>query len=239
MPVEHVVLCQVKEVEVRSRQMSQPTLSAEERTIAGKKVKNLRKQGLVPGVIYGPALKETVQVSVDARTFSKFYQVHGHSTLIKLSSDGKNYQVLIRDVQVDPVRRNPLHVDFFAPNLKKEVTASVPLVLLNTPDGPGIFNPHLSELAVSGLPREIPARIEVDCSVLENEGDQIRVSEIVVPEGITVLTSEDEVVASLIPKVSAEAFEAAEAEAAGETVTEAPAEEGSDAAEEAVAEEAE
>lgn len=219
--------------------MSQPTLSADERTIAGKKVKTLRKQGLVPAVIYGPGLKETVQVSVDEKTFSRFFQIHGHSTLVKLTSGGKNYQVLIRDVQVDPVRRNPVHVDFFAPNLKKEVTSSVPLMLVNTPEGPGIFTPQLSELSVSGLPREIPARIEVDCSVLQNEGDHIRVSDIAVPEGITVLTGEDEIIASLTPKVSAEAFEAAEAEAAGEVVTEEPAEEGSDATEEAAAEEGE
>jgi large subunit ribosomal protein L25 len=216
--------------------MSQPTLSAEERTIAGKKVKNLRKQGLVPAVIYGPALKETVQVSVNEKIFSKFYQVHGHSTLFELSSEGKKYQVLIRDVQVDPVRRNPIHVDFFAPNLQKETTASVHLMLINIPDGPGIFNPVLSELNVSGLPREIPARLEVDCSVLQNEGDQLRVSDLEIPAGITVLTGADEVIASLTPKVSQEAFEAAEAEAAGEVVTEAPAEEG---AEEAAAEEGE
>lgn len=221
--------------------MSQPTLSAEERTIVGKQVKNLRKQGLVPGVVYGPGLKETVQISVNEKIFSKFYQVHGHSTLLKLNSGGKHYQVLIRDVQVDPVRRNPVHVDFFAPNLKRETTASVPLVLHNTPDGPGIFTPHLSELHVSGLPREIPARIEVDCSSLQNEGDAIRVSELVIPEGITVLTTADEVVASLTPKVSAAAFEAAEAEAAGGVVTEteAPAAEGSDVTAEAAAEEGE
>jgi large subunit ribosomal protein L25 len=217
--------------------MSQPTLSAEERTIVGKKVKNLRKQGLVPAVVYGPGLNDTVQISVNEKTFSKFYQIHGHSTLLKLTSSGKNYQVLIRDVQVDPVRRNPVHVDFFAPNLKKETTASVPLVLINTPEGPGIFNPQLSELHVSGLPREIPARLEVDCAVLQEVGDAIRVSDLVAPEGVTVLTNPDEIVASLNPKVSVEEFEAAEAEAAGETV-EAPAEEGSDATAEAAAEEA-
>ncbi|MCA9858086.1 MAG: 50S ribosomal protein L25 [Thermomicrobiales bacterium] len=205
--------------------MSQPTLSAEERTIAGKKVKTLRKQGLVPAVVYGPGLDETVQISVDERTFSKFYQIHGHSTLLKLTSGGKNYQVLIRDVQVDPVRRNPLHVDFFAPNLRKETTASVPLVLLNTPDGPGIFTPGLGEISVSGLPREIPSRIEVDCSGLENEGDSIRVSDIVVPEGITILTGMDEIVANLTPKVAVEEPAAEEAEA-GEAAA-APAEEGS------------
>ncbi len=217
--------------------MSQPTLSAVERTISGKKVKNLRKQGFVPGVIYGPALKDTVQVSVEERELSRFYRIHGHSTLFKLSSEGEDYQVLIRDMQLDPVRKNPLHVDFFAPNLKKETTASVPLVLIHVPEGPGIFNPQLSELMVSGLPNEIPARIEVDCSVLVAEGDQIRVTDIHLPEGITILTGEDEIVASLNPKVSQEAFEAAEAEAAGETVTEAPAEEGSDTAEDSAAEE--
>ena len=216
--------------------MSQPTLSAEERTIVGKKVKTLRKQGLVPAVVYGPGLTETVQITVEERAFAKFYQVHGHSTLLKLTSNGKNYQVLIRDVQVDPVRRNPVHVDFFAPNLKKETTASVPLMLINTPDGPGIFTPVLSELHVSGLPREIPNRIEVDCSVLQNEGDSLRVGDLQVPEGITVLTHDEEVIATLTPKVSQEAFDAAEAEAAGEPIAEAPAEEVSDQTEEAAAE---
>ncbi len=207
--------------------MSQPTLSAEERTVVGKKVKNLRKQGLVPGVVYGPGLDETVQISVNERTFSKFYQIHGHSTLFELTNGSATYQVLIRDVQVDPVRRNPVHVDFFAPNLRKETTAVVPLMLQNAPDGPGIFTPNLTELHVSGLPREIPARIEVDCSVLQNEGDSIRVGDLVIPAGITVLTTSDEVIATLTPKISAEAFEAAEAEAAGEAapVIEAPAEE--------------
>lgn len=219
--------------------MSQPTLSADERTIVGKKVKNLRKQGLVPGVIYGPALKETIQVTVDEKTFVKFYQINGHSTLIKLSSSGKDYEVLIRDVQLEPVRRNPVHVDFFAPNLMKETTASVLLVLQNVPDGPGIFTPQLSELHVSGLPREIPARLEVDCSALQNEGDAIRVSDLIVPAGITVLSRGDEVVATLTPKVSAEAFAAEEAEAAGEAAVIAPADEGSDKAAEAEAAEGE
>lgn len=207
--------------------MSQPTLSAEERTVVGKKVKNLRKKGLVPGVVYGPGLNETVQVSVEERVFSKFYQIHGHSTLLKLTSGGATYQVLIRDVQMDPVRRNPVHIDFFAPNLQKETTALVPLLLQNTPDGPGVFTPNITELHVSGLPREIPSRIEVDCSVLQNEGDSIRVGDLVIPAGITVMTTEDEVIATLTPKISAEAFEAAEAEAAGEAVpvAGAPAEE--------------
>lgn len=213
--------------------MSQPTLSAEMREIVGKKVKNLRKQGLVPGVIYGPALEHTVQVSVDERVFSKFYQVHGHSTLFKLNAGGKHYQVLIRDVQMQPVRRTPVHVDFFAPNLKKETTASVPLMLHNTPEGPGIFTPHLAELHVSGLPREIPARIEVDCSVLHEVGDAIRVADLEIPAGISVLTSADEIIATLTPKVTEAQFEAAEAAAAGEAapVAEAAAETSEAAAE--------
>ena len=207
--------------------MSQPTLSAEERTVVGKKVKNLRKKGLVPGVVYGPGLNETVQVSVEERVFSKFYQIHGHSTLLKLTSGGATYQVLIRDVQMDPVRRNPVHIDFFAPNLQRETTALVPLMLQNTPDGPGVFTPNITELHVSGLPREIPSRIEGDCAVLNNEGDSIRVGDLVIPAGITVMTTEDEVIATLTPKISAEAFEAAEAEAASEAVpvAGAPAEE--------------
>lgn len=192
--------------------MSQPTLMAEPRDVVGKKVKRLRAQGLLPGIVYGPALEATAPVTVDHKTFGKFYMTHGHSTLFALQLDGSEHMVFIRDVQMDPVRREPVHVDFFAPNLLKEITSPVPLSLQDAPEGPGIFSSLLSEVVVQGLPRAIPQRILVDCSVLKEIGDTIHVSDLDIPEGVTLVTSEDELVATLTPRTIEPVEEAEEVE---------------------------
>jgi large subunit ribosomal protein L25 len=181
--------------------MSAPTLMAEPRSIVGKKVKRLRKEGRVPAVVYGPTLSETVQVSVDDRDFQKFYHQHGHATLFDLACDGETYAVFIRDVQVDPVRWNPIHIDFFAPNLKKAISASVPLHLHDQPDGPGIFSQQLSEVSVHGLPSDIPSRIQVDCSSLQEIGDAVRVGDLPEMPNVTIETNADEIIAMLAAPV--------------------------------------
>jgi large subunit ribosomal protein L25 len=180
--------------------MSQPTLMAEPRDVVGKKVKRLRKEGLLPAVIYGPAMEDTSSITVDQKTFIKLFMRYGHSTLIELELDGTVHTVFIREVQMNPVRRDPIHVDFFAPNLRKIITSPVPLALQNTPEGPGVFQTLLSEVMLEGLPREIPSRIVVDCSNLKAIGDTIRVGDLDIPNDVTLMTNPDEMVASLIPQ---------------------------------------
>ena len=202
--------------------MSEPTLMAEPRTVVGKKVKRLRKEGKVPAVVYGPTLSETVQVTVNDRAFAKFYHQHGHATLFDLTCDGQSWPVFIRDVQIDPVKWHPIHVDFFSPNLMKEISASVPLNLHDVPEGvPGIFSQQLSELVVHGLPAKIPNRIVVDCSGLLEIGDAVRVSDLAAIEDIVILTHGEEIIAMLAaPQLEVEepveAEEGEEPEVAGE-----------------------
>ena len=201
--------------------MSTPTLMAEPRTVVGKKVKRLRAEGKVPAVVYGPAVNETVQVTVSEKDFTRFFSRHGHATLFDLECDGQSFQVFIRDVQLQPVRRNPVHIDFFAPNLLKAINTSVPLSLQDAPDGPGVFSQLLSEVVVHGLPTDIPHRFVVDCSVLKEIGDAIRVSELEAVEGIEIITGGEEMIAMLAAQaVEVEPEEAAvEGEAAaGEAV---------------------
>ena len=93
-------------------------LMAEPREIHGKKVKRLRREGLVPGVVYGPVIDQTISVSVNEREFRKFFMAHGHSTIFTLKWDGGSQPVLIREVQREPVRQDMLHIDFFAPNMR-------------------------------------------------------------------------------------------------------------------------
>jgi len=201
--------------------METQILRAESRTVLGKKVKRLRREGRVPGVVYGPVVDGAIAVSVDRREFDKFYQATGHSTLFTLVWDGGEQPVFIREVQQNPVKRAPVHIDFFAPNLHKELNAMVALVLHHpNPQADGILNHVHNEIEVHGLPSAIPHQIDVDISGLRAVGDAIRVSDLTLPEGITVVTHADEVLVALSADTVAQAAEEQAAELA-EAVAEA------------------
>ena len=204
-------------------------LMAEPRTVHGKKVKRLRREGRVPGVVYGPVIDNTISVSVEQFGFEKFYMQHGHSTIFKLKWDGGEETVLIREVQVDPVRRDPLHVDFFAPNLRVKLRASVPVVLVHAnPDMEGLLNTILSEVEVEALPMDLPNQLEADISGLGEVGDHIRVGELTMPENVELITDPEETIATVVAETVEEEPEAEEAE--GEAV-EGEEAEGEEAAE--------
>ena len=188
--------------------MDDLVLRAEPRSILGKKVKRLRREGLIPGVVYGPVITEPVAVSVDHRTFAKFYAAHGHATLLTLSMDRGDQQVFIHEVQVEPVRHTPLHIDFFAPNLRQALTATVPVALHNASgDAEGVLTTLRTEIEVRGLPTAIPPQIDGDLSELMSVGDALRVSHLKLPEGAEAITDEDEVIAMLSAETAPEPVE--------------------------------
>jgi large subunit ribosomal protein L25 len=178
--------------------MARQELTAQRRTILGKKVSRLRREGLVPGVVYGPVVEGTVPVSVDRREFAKFYQTNGHSTLFVLRWEDGDESVFIREVQQDPVRREPLHIDFFAPNLRMPVRAVVPIVFHNPSSTiDGMLSEIRTEVEVEALPASIPHQIDVDVSQLVQPGDVIRVGDLPLPDGVTVVTDESESVVQI------------------------------------------
>jgi large subunit ribosomal protein L25 len=180
--------------------MAKFSFPAQLRTVTGKQVRQLRRDGLVPGIVYGPVVEGTVPVMVDRREFMKFYQAHGHSTLVDLKWDGGAESVFIREVQVDPVRRNPLHIDFFAPNLRRVIRAMVPLVLHNaSSSAQAIFTEIRTDVEVEALPDRIPAQLDVDVSGLENVGDSLHVRDLTVPAGVELVTDGDELIAQMAP----------------------------------------
>ena len=180
--------------------MAKVSFPAQVRTVTGKQVRQLRRDGMVPGIVYGPVVEGTVPVMVDRREFMKFYQSHGHSTLFDLKWDGGVESVFIREVQVDPVRRDPLHIDFFAPNLRRPIRAMVPLVLHNAASSSqAVFTEVRTEVEVEALPARIPAQLDVDVSGLENVGDALHVRDITVPAGVELVTDGDELVAQMAP----------------------------------------
>lgn len=207
------------------RVMAKVSFPAQLRTVTGKQVRQLRREGMVPGIVYGPVIDGTVPVMVDRRDFMKFYQARGHSTLFELSWDGGVESVFIREVQVDPVRRNPLHIDFFAPNLRRPIRALVPLVLHNpNSSSEAILTELRTDVEVEALPARIPSQLDVDVSGLENVGDAIHVRDLVVPAGVELVTDGDELIAQMAPTALPEAEEEVveEAAAAEQAVVETP-----------------
>ena len=209
---------------------------AQRRTVLGKQVKRLRREGLIPGVVYGPVVEGTVAVSVDYRDFVKFYQSTGTSTLFDLRWEDGSESVFIRDVQTDPVRRVPVHIDFFAPNLRRPVRAMVSLVLHHAAQiSTGVLTEARTEIEVEALPATIPHQIDVDVSGLEQPGDAIRVGDLTLPPDVTAITDANELLVLIegvyvgpteAEEAAAEAEEAAGEAESGETQTAA---EGSEA----------
>jgi large subunit ribosomal protein L25 len=208
--------------------MSDLMFTAEVRTVLGKKVSQLRRNGLIPGVVYGPVIDQTVQVSVNRRDFDRFYKAHGHTTLFTLTWDGGQQPVFIREVQQDPVRREPLHIDFFAPNLRQALRTMVQLVFHPPAEQPvGVLSELRSEVEIEALPSDVPNQLDVDLSSLRNVGDAIHVSDITAPSGVTILTSSDELLAHVVPlavEAEPQVAEEAEVEAEAAAVEGAPAE---------------
>lgn len=202
-------------------------LMAEPRDIHGKKVKRLRREGMIPGVVYGPVVDGTVSVSVNDRDFNKFFMAHGHSTIFSLKWDGGDQPVLIREVQRDPVRQDYLHIDFFAPNMKVKLRQNISVSLSGDVDvSGGVLQQALTELEVEALPSDLPSEITVDISSLTEIHDTVTIADIPAMDNVEIITDVDTVIASII----AEAVEPEEPEE-GEAVDGEEAE-GEEAAEE-------
>jgi len=201
-------------------------LRAEPREIHGKKVKRLRREGLVPGVVYGPVVTDTVSVSVNRREFERFFSRNGHSTIVSLEWDGGKQPVLVREVQTDPVTRDPLHVDFFAPNMRVALRQLVPIAMHHLGDHEGVLQAVLTEVEVEALPANLPHQIDVDISSLVSVGDTVHVSDATVPDNVTLITAPEELIASLVAEAVEEEPEAVEEAEAAEGEGEEAATEG-------------
>jgi large subunit ribosomal protein L25 len=219
--------------------MAELKLVAERRQGSGKGVaRKLRAAGRVPAVLYGAGVEST-PLSVDAKEL--YHLLHtgaGSNVLIDLRVDGKDHLALAREIQRDHIHDRYIHVDFLAVRRDTKVTLSVPIRLVGESPGVklgGVLEHHLWELQVECLPSDVPDAIEADISALEEIGTSLRVSDLVAPEGVTILTSpEESVVAVQQPQARVEEVAAAEAEeaAAAEAAEGAEAPEGEASAEE-------
>jgi large subunit ribosomal protein L25 len=211
---------------------ARPTLAAASRTVTGKKVAHLRREGRLPAVVFGHGL-DSSSVSVDVHEFEQLRRTSGPNALVDLKVDGGRAQtVLVHGVQWHPVTRRPLHVDLFAVRMTEELAVDVPLVAAgHSPlvelQGGTLFHP-VEHIRVRALPEHLPQLIEYTVESLTDFDQAIHVGDLAIPPNVTLLTDPDEIVAKVLRARVEE--EAAPAEvAAAEAEEEAPSGEAAEA----------
>lgn len=171
----------------------------------------IRKSGFIPAVYYGLG-KETTSISVPLVGFEKAFKEAGESSTVALHLPEGTVDVLIHDVQFDPVKDTPVHADFLVVDMNKPIEVNVELEFVGVSaaikGGVGSLMKVMHELHIKALPKDLPHNITVDISSLATLADQIHVRDIVMPKGVTCLSSEDEVVA-IVAAAKAEVEEVA------------------------------
>lgn len=187
-------------------------LIASTRTKTGKGVRALRAEGKMPAVMYGPK-QAAVAVEVVLRDFGKALETAGESTVVELVVDGASYNVLINDVDRDPVTDIPRHADFYAIVKGQKVEVAIPLTFTGVApavkDLSGNLVKALHEIEVEADPMNLPREIVIDVSVLDVLDKQILAGDLALPAGVTLVTGADEVVATVVAAVEEKAEEVA------------------------------
>lgn len=178
------------------------TIKAAQRTILGKQVNKLRRQGRLPGNVYGRGL-ESQAVDIDARDFARTIKSAGLRAMIELDVDGEKSPryVILRRIERSGGTGDPIHVDFFQVDPNTPIQANVPLRFIGEApavrDLAGTLLPSLDQVAVRCLPLAIPDSLEVDVSGLKSFDVSLSVGDIAAPEGVEILTDPSIIVATV------------------------------------------
>lgn len=208
--------------------MKRESLKAEKRTITGKRVKHLRREGILPANMFGKGIK-SISLQLPLVEFKNVYGLVHETGLVDLTVDGETHPILIQNVHSHPITHTPLHADFFKVNLKEKVKASIPLIAVGEPkavtDKVGVLLQPLSEVEVEALPADLPENIEVNVANLAQIDESISIEDLKAPAGVEILAEPAEMVFRIGELVSEEAEELAEEEeAAAEAAAEAEGE---------------
>lgn len=177
--------------------------------------RRLRAAGSVPAVVYAKG-QETVSISIDRADLKTALTGAANVVLELVYAEGKGrkkHYAVVKEAQHHAVRRDLLHLDLHEVDLKQEIEATVPIELHGVPAGAdegGVLDQSHREVTVRALPTNVPGHLELDVSAL-GIGDNLRVSDLVAPEGVTILDDPDtSVVSMLAPRLEVEEAEAAE-----------------------------
>lgn len=214
--------------------MAEYTLTLEKRDITGKKLKGLRDSGLIPSVIYGD--KEPVLASSEYVATEKVLTLAGYHSPIDLDVAGKKQLAIVKDIQIDPVSRKIVNIEFQAVSKDAVVEATTPIVIVNFEESDASKLYHfamtqsIEEIDVKAKPSDLPKELTIDASNLKDVDDKITIASIVLPKGVELANKEldsEQVVASLYdPAAEADKREAEAAEPAVDAA-DVPADNGS------------
>ena len=202
--------------------MAEIKLSLEKRDVAGKKLAALRSAGKVPAVVYGGKTEPTL-VQAEYNEIEKVLRLAGYHSTIELSIAGKNQLAIVKNVDINPVSRKLMNVEFQAVSANEVIEATAPIVLegFETSEANKLHYVVLQvmeEIDVKAKPADVPEKIVVDASKFVNLDDKLTVADLQLPKGVELADKElasDQVVASIYdPAAEAAAREAEEAAAA-------------------------
>ena len=204
--------------------MSETTVEVKQRDEIGKNAnRRLRAAGGIPAVVYGGG-KESIAISVEKNAIHDLLRQAGGENavfLLKLAGTGKARHTMVRELVVDPISRQIIHIDFQRVLMTEKVKVQVPIELIGVPEGVknqgGVLDFITREVELECLPGDIPPQLELDVSALE-VGDQLQMKDLELPAKVELLEELDRVVAAVAHSRVALEVEAAEAEAEGEEI---------------------
>jgi large subunit ribosomal protein L25 len=165
-----------------------------------QKVSALREAGMVPAVFYG-AGKPTTSITVSLKEFEKVLKEAGESSTVVLTLGSEKVDVLIHDVQYDPMKGMPTHADFLVVDMNKPIEVAVALEFVGiapaVKQGIGTLVKVMHEIEVKALPKDLPHSITVDLSTLVALDSHISVADLKLGAGVTAMTDENDTVASI------------------------------------------
>lgn len=170
-------------------------LTLDERTVHGKKVAGLRKDGLVPGVVYGAAT-DPISVQVAANIFEKAHRQAGSHAPVHLTIGTKKKIAMIKDVDIDPVKGTARHISFHAVKASDPVIAEVPIRLTGEGESEAekaglIILQALDKIEVKALPMDLPEAIEISTVELKEAGEKVTLADATLPEGVEFVEHDD------------------------------------------------
>jgi large subunit ribosomal protein L25 len=192
----------------------QLSLTIERREGGGTtKARAVRAAGKVPGVLYGHGSNESI--AVESRALSDLLHHGGRTGLIELQLGGKKFDTaLVREVQIDPVSRKPVHVDLQRVSATEKVHTKLPIVAIGTPDGvrnfAGVMDVVVHELDIEGPANKLPDHLEVDVTALGIH-QHLTAGDVKLPNGLKLLTTADTIIVTVESSKTARALEEAEA----------------------------
>src|SRR5919198_5311893 len=172
------------------------------RTPLGKRSRRMFREGKLPAIVYGHNTEAT-PITLDRLEFQKVFVKSGRTHLVDLVMDGdRTEKVLVREIQTHPRRQGPIHVDFYQVNLQEKIQVEVPVHLTGesaaVKRGDADILHAMHSVRVECLPSDIPESFEIDITPLEEIDMELRVSELSVPSGVTILEDADELIVKIV-----------------------------------------